>query len=493
MKSITRFTGNLHGKKCLNCDKEISEEDNFCSNCGQVNDLNRLSVKQYFSEYLNGFYEFDNRFVRTVIPLLFKPGQVSKNYVEGRRIHYVNPFQLYLHITILFFLIVGIFKTIDSFKPGAEKPASIIAEINKEKDEVNLDSIKTEAIRNLNDPESGVDSATVVAFSEGFDEVMDNIGASKDSTNKRNELSEEELKKQAEVIAFVDSLLQDSARLAPLLDESSKYREKDSSMTAIMELLDNKVSGMTTKADNIMVDWTEQDGAKWEEFGNKISLKKVGANRIQEVLDERGADYTIPKRLINPDEFDLSNKSLGKTVRKVKLFMDYDEKYPDASVSEALDELGYEETYWNIFYYHKARDWNEAKDDPDFLNEWIDRVLSRVSVALFFLLPIFTIIVSLLYIRRRYNYTENLVFVFHVQTVFFILLLIFIILGRIVNSTAIPWIFLILFLIYLYKAMRKFYEQGKFKTFVKYCILNFSFMILASFGAVIVSFLAFLI
>ena len=226
MKSITRFTGNLHGRNCLNCGKDISEEDNFCPNCGQVNDLNRLSVKQYFSEYLNGFYEFDNRFLRTVVPLLFKPGQVSKNYVEGKRIHYVNPFQLYLHITILFFLIVGIFKTVDSFKPGAEKPASIITEINKEKDKVDLDSLKEETMKNLKDPSSGVDSATVSFIATTIDQATEAAKSKNDSADAVENLSEEELSKRTAVIAFVDSLLQDSARLAPLMNEKSKFRER---------------------------------------------------------------------------------------------------------------------------------------------------------------------------------------------------------------------------------------------------------------------------
>ena len=99
----------------------------------------------------------------------------------------------------------------------------------------------------------------------------------------------------------------------------------------------------------------------------------------------------------------------------------------------------------------------------------------------------------LLYIRHRYNYTENLVFVFHVQTVFFLLLMIFMIIGRFSNSDWVNGIFVALFLFYLYKAMRTFYEQGRFKTLVKFLLLNTSFMILAAIGAVIVSFLAFLV
>ena len=173
--------------------------------------------------------------------------------------------------------------------------------------------------------------------------------------------------------------------------------------------------------------------------------------------------------------------------------MDHDKANPDTNVLKALDELGIEQSYWNVFYYNKARDFNEAMSSSEYWKEWVDRVLSRVSVALFFLLPVFTMIVSLLYFRHRYNYTENLVFVFHVQTVFFLMLMIFMIIGRFSDSEWMTGIFLLIFLFYLYKAMRTFYEQGRFKTIVKFIMLNLFFMILAGIGAVIVSFLAFLI
>ena len=109
MKSITRFTKNIRGNKCLNCENSISEEDNFCSRCGQVNDLKKVSLKQYLSAYFDDFLSFDSRLLNTIVGLIFKPGFVTKNYVEGKRMSYVNPFKLYIQITILFFLLIGIF------------------------------------------------------------------------------------------------------------------------------------------------------------------------------------------------------------------------------------------------------------------------------------------------------------------------------------------------------------------------------------------------
>ncbi len=487
MKSITRFTNNLHGNKCQNCQKIISTEDNFCSECGQVNDTRRISIKQYFSVYFEDFFDFDNRFIRTVIPLLFKPGRVTKEYVEGRRMYYVNPFQLYLHITIVFFLIVGLFQTIDSFKPGDQNSSLILADIDPEKRSEVIDSLTTEALAEINKPNMGFDSATVASINQGIDQAS-SMTKPKDS----NRTYEAEKK---EIVKLVDSIFLDSSKTEIFIDERYSTKDKDSVAGEIMKQIDQRSSELMTLKEGTVITGSNWDeiGREWEKSEQKEAINSAAGERIDEILASRGSSYTIPDRLVNPDKLDLPNNALGSVLKKVKMFMDYDKKHEDAKVIEALDDMGFELSYWNVFYYNKARDINEALTSSEYWKELLDRVLSRVSVALFFLLPIFTLIVSLLYIRRKYNYTENLVFVFHVQTVFFLLLLIFMLIGRIMHRDWFTWIFLTVFLLYLYKAMRNFYEQGRFKTIIKFILLNTSFFILAAIGGVIVSFLAFLI
>ena len=56
---------------------------------------------------------------------------------------------------------------------------------------------------------------------------------------------------------------------------------------------------------------------------------------------------------------------------------------------------------------------------------------------------------------------------------------------EIVNSDVVTSIAILLFLFYLYKAMRKFYGQGRFKTIVKFLIINHLFFILAIIGVAI--------
>ncbi|MGB5263493.1 MAG: hypothetical protein WBN28_07825, partial [Lutimonas sp.] len=160
----------------------------------------------------------------------------------------------------------------------------------------------------------------------------------------------------------------------------------------------------------------------------------------------------------------------------------------------ALKELGYENSYWNIFYYTKAKKVNQLKDDPEaFGKNYLGEIISKISVALFFLLPIFTLVMALLYIRSSYNYTEHLVFVFHVQTVFFILLTLTLFIDKFISFSTTALMITTLFPFYLYKALKNFYGQGWFKTLIKFFLLNIFFIILSSIGFVIISFITFLI
>lgn len=87
---------------CDNCHQLV--EGAFCSNCGQSLD----STLKYFwvviLHLLDDIFSFDSRASRTLWPLMFRPGFLTKEYFAGRRVHYVPPLRLYLFISIVFFL-----------------------------------------------------------------------------------------------------------------------------------------------------------------------------------------------------------------------------------------------------------------------------------------------------------------------------------------------------------------------------------------------------
>jgi hypothetical protein len=94
-------------KTCLNCGHTVQEY--YCSHCGQENIDPHESFAHLVSHYIADYLHFDSKFFRTLGPLLFIPGKLTKEYVAGRRARYVHPFRLYIFITIIFYLVSSLF------------------------------------------------------------------------------------------------------------------------------------------------------------------------------------------------------------------------------------------------------------------------------------------------------------------------------------------------------------------------------------------------
>lgn len=467
MKSSTRFKYNKRGDHCLNCNEPLQLDDNFCHKCGQVNDTSKISLKQYFSQYLSGFFNFDNRLIKTVGPLLFKPGKVTKEYVQGKRMSYVNPFQLYFHVTIVFFLLLGLMKTYQEIKDANKINSNTTIEI---------DSVQPvlKDLKNIDLPSNltGLPNTNVAQFA-------DSIIQNSDSLHNYNKIL---------ISKYLDSVFQDSIHLNLLKDPDLSLAKKDSIFDTIFG---NDLSYFTKLI-------SEKEDIKIEdvsEFTRINELKLYSADYAQGLLEQKKIDYRIPDKYAMSGENTLLKALLGdSTFAKINDFMEYDKEHPDIEPPVAIKELGYDVSYWNIFYYTKAKKINQLKDDPEeFGKNYLGEIISKISVALFFLLPVFTLVMSLLYIRSPYNYTEHLVFVFHVQTVFFILLTVTLLIDKLTNFPSTALMVTLIFPFYLFRALKNFYGQGWFKTSIKFFLLNVFFICLSIIGFVIISFITFLV
>lgn len=96
------------GLRCQNCQAVLTGQ--YCAACGQRNEHRVISVMQLVREFIGDLFELDSRLWRTVIPLLFRPGKLTTEYLRGRRVHYTPPVRLYL-VTSLFFFLVAFFDT----------------------------------------------------------------------------------------------------------------------------------------------------------------------------------------------------------------------------------------------------------------------------------------------------------------------------------------------------------------------------------------------
>ena len=219
--------------------------------------------------------------------------------------------------------------------------------------------------------------------------------------------------------------------------------------------------------------------------GTKIDLDStLKANNV--LLDSITEDTKIDST--NNDNFTPNTLS-----KRFNVFYKFYRKNKELNTKEALDTLGYKNTFWNKFYYDKAKDVEAIRDDK---GEGINKkMFSGLSITIFLFLPLFALFLKLIYVRRKYTYMEHMVFVFYTQTVFFLLLLLFTIINFFVNSKfeKLAIVFVSLFAIYLLLAMKFFYKQGWFKTIFKYLLTNLSFIVMATIGLVILSVVSFLL
>ncbi len=89
--------------QCLNCTATLGGQ--YCGQCGQRATSRLISIWQLVREAFGDLLELDSRLWATLIPLVTRPGKLTREYLEGRRMRFMPPFRTYLVLSIVFFLI----------------------------------------------------------------------------------------------------------------------------------------------------------------------------------------------------------------------------------------------------------------------------------------------------------------------------------------------------------------------------------------------------
>ena len=90
---------------CANCHATLTGP--FCSACGQEIDTHRRSLYRLIRGFIADMLSLESRTARTTLALLFRPGELSLAFHEGRIQRYVPPVRLYLFVSVLFFVVLS--------------------------------------------------------------------------------------------------------------------------------------------------------------------------------------------------------------------------------------------------------------------------------------------------------------------------------------------------------------------------------------------------
>ena len=376
-----RYELKFRGTECLNCGHLLDMSDKYCPNCSQANSTKKLTIKDFFDEFFSSLINYDSKLLKTLYALLLRPGTITRDYIQGKRVAYTNPFRFLLSLAFLYFLMFT-----------------------------------------YNNRFAGLDRAA----SEFDSSISQNEPLSFDLTSGALSVDSTAVKKQtAKILAKLDS---------------SNVRTED--LNKGLKILDS------------------MRGANSKKKVNKDSLMKADPKKYFEGLDKKTGIDALAEKM----EF------FGIMIKRDTLF----------SFEQAKKKYALRNSSSNRVAFQFSNSILRVIRQPgDFINSTI----SKLPFVIFFFLPVFALFIWLAYIRKKYTYTDHLIFSFHNQSLLFILLILSLILDTIFNVSS-AGIFLMIFSIYLYMAMKRFYGQGTFKTIVKYLFLNTIFTILALFAVI---------
>jgi len=338
--------------ECLNCGSRLKGQ--YCGRCGQRSRSRLISIWQLLREAFGDLLELDSRLWQTLGPLLLRPGQLTRDYLQGRRARYMPPFRTYLVLSVLFFVVAF-------FDP---------------KDDLGL----------LFEPEP-------------------------EPTPTAEEIRDRE--ENAEAAA-------ETTRIAK--------------QAALQKLEALKESGVAIP-DDVIAEIEDEDSFSIELGSDADDSEFFGDCENASLSDEDEVPEWIKKRF---------------TEERVKQI--------------CLD--------------------NKARGRESFT----DAILDNIPIALIVLLPLMAFVLKLLYPLSRRYFVEHLLFFVHFHAFFFLILTLQVLFAHITGqlgpedgaidsiSTLILVVTSFYIPIYLYKAMRRVYDQGHLITMFKYLMLSIAYL-----------------
>lgn len=106
-RSVEPTAGEAHGGRhsgaCLNCGTPLA--GNYCYECGQAAHVHR-SLGAFFHDLTHAVLHFEGKTWRTLPMLAWKPGELTRRYIDGQRARFVSPMALFLFSVFIMFAVI---------------------------------------------------------------------------------------------------------------------------------------------------------------------------------------------------------------------------------------------------------------------------------------------------------------------------------------------------------------------------------------------------
>lgn len=108
---------------CLNCETPLVGA--YCHACGQQGHIHR-TIGAFMHDLLHGALHFEGKLWHTLPLLTFRPGRLTRRYIEGQRARFVSPMALFLFGVFLMF---AVFQVVGLTAPSGLKSPDVAAAI----------------------------------------------------------------------------------------------------------------------------------------------------------------------------------------------------------------------------------------------------------------------------------------------------------------------------------------------------------------------------
>lgn len=110
-----------HHSHCPNCGHRFGVLDRFCAQCGQAAVLHQPRFWEFVHEWVGHYVALEGALWHSLKQLVLRPGQLTLDYLEGRRARQVLPLRLFLTCSLLFFVVLGLLGTASPIDPVRAK------------------------------------------------------------------------------------------------------------------------------------------------------------------------------------------------------------------------------------------------------------------------------------------------------------------------------------------------------------------------------------
>ena len=374
-------------------------------------------MHRFLVQSFTEFFGIDGRVWATLGLLLFRPGALTRAYLDGQRRRYLRPLRVYLSSTLLFFFLLSVLD-----------PVGRLEGVLVDRDGL-ADSTMT--------------AGAYVAY-------LDDRLAEEDAELEDQRVLVDSLR--ARVDSLEAAFLSDS--LAGRLGVSDSLDQALETQADARDDLDDEVRDldrMESSVSDRRLAWQYEQAARYP------------ADSLIEPVDLTTASEIV---LRDPDdEPDIQLGTFEETLGRGRAY----ERLKTARTTEARIEAGLDLTR---------------------------AAIGKIPVVLFLMLPVFALLLKMIYVRRGWYYSEHLVFGLHTHA--FAFLVFSVIAGLAALFSGRTWAgvlavaLYVVIPVYFILAQRRVYGQGWIKTILKAGVLGWTYLIvLTVFGITLAVLLAF--